>query len=722
MKFLNLLISLMLIVTPVMAAAPLGLRGTADTTTQWPPVIKVPNHQATKIVGGSRVETNNKNILKDPSLEGANNGSPWTAFGGSLTIDNTPMDGVFNGLVTATAQSLSFYQDSTLYASQFADGSFQGVASMWVRTSVTSTPIYVCPRQAGAMLSLLFCKEVIADGKWRLYDPPFTLGGTSNGIELTSNAVSITGDVEWDDAFVGVQNVVSQTPAINSQSSYLTNASTFTNATITGTPTTIGSGTYTYSSGVFTFIERSSVTASVSGVFVSGTAAYVFVRKNGVIVGQNASTAGGRPSSASYEGIFEKGDTLYFSTQDGVNDIRASILATTAITGSTYSSRNADTDWAACNFSTLAWQGLGTVTSNLMCKRQGSDLIMSGRVNIGTVSASEARFPLPTWNGTQLIMNSSKLSQSGAYHVIGRMARNQSGIGNDYSLVVPTVTNQTYMNIGTYNQTSFAPHLAYAANSLLFSADVLFLENIRIPINGWENSNVIIANLSGLESCTDSYECEDEYTAKISASCVVSDETPADWISGNGTLSSTSNCAFTLVSGAFTSVPNYTATSNSTIGEVDRIISVHNITTSAFQTRARNGVNADTATPIVVKASKTGADYIGKTAKAVASDQNLATPGSVKSTLCSAKISSTGVISDQKGGCFASCTNATTPVCTFTTNYWVAGQVPNCWHASDLWIVGPKTTTTTTFQGLSWSTSAVASSGAREYYCHGERQ
>src|SRR5690606_19985154 len=43
-----------------------------------------------------------------------------------------------------------------------------------------------------------------------------------------------------------------------------------------------------------------------------------------------------------------------------------------------YIGRNADTDWAACTFSTLAWQGLGTVTNNLECRKQGSDLLIRG--------------------------------------------------------------------------------------------------------------------------------------------------------------------------------------------------------------------------------------------------------------------------------------------------------------------------------------------------------
>ena len=92
---------------------------------------------------------------------------------------------------------------------------------------------------------------------------------------------------------------------------------------------------------------------------------------------------------------------------------------------------------------------------------------------------------------------------------------------------------------------------------------------------------------------------------------------------------------------------------------------------------------------------------------------------------CSAKISATGVISDQLGGCFASCTNATTPVCTFTTNYWRSGSVPNCSHIptdAGGGITAQATASTTTFSGVVINGSLVSTAGTRLYQCHGEIQ
>lgn len=96
-------------------------------------------------------------------------------------------------------------------------------------------------------------------------------------------------------------------------------------------------------------------------------------------------------------------------------------------------------------------------------------------------------------------------------------------------------------------------------------------------------------------------------------------------------------------------------------------------------------------------------------------------PGSSngKPILCSADISSTGVISNQDGGCFASCTNATTPVCTFTTDFWLVK--PKCWHTVQGNIQGGAVSTITDFSGSQLNGSFVPVSGDRTYFCHGVR-
>jgi hypothetical protein len=381
---------------------------------------------------------------------------------------------------------------------------------------------------------------------------------------------------------------------------------------------------------------------------------------------------------------------------------------------SSFSSTNADTDWASCTLG--ATQGFTITSQTSRCKRNGSDLLIEGKIVIASVSASEMRIGLPTWNGSQLVTSSSVPSIQDK----GRITRGVLSTATNYSVLVEA--SQAYFGTSLVSSASYNP-LAKQTGSNMFAAAETITINARIPINGWENSNIIIGQFNGLESCTDTYQCTDVFSAKVSAAGVVSEEN-IDWINGNASITSTAIYTITTKSGLFSVTPNCLASPN-----VDSRIVNYDISSSTSSSLVFRVLNSSsgalTASPFNIICQKQGADYIGKTAKAVASDQNIATPGTVKSTMCSAKISSTGVISDQKGGCFASCTNATTPVCTFTSNYWVSGQVPNCWYVGangSGGIMSSGSATSTTYQGPILNGSFVPQVADRTYFCHGERQ
>lgn len=106
----------------------------------------------------------------------------------------------------------------------------------------------------------------------------------------------------------------------------------------------------------------------------------------------------------------------------------------------------------------------------------------------------------------------------------------------------------------------------------------------------------------------------------------------------------------------------------------------------------------------------------------------LTSKGASSPDFCSAKVSATGALSYQVGGCFASCTNAITPVCTFTSGYWKSGSIPNCWaksSTSNVNNVAPLQDTSfasATSYGAPFvqlSTGTI-DAGAREYFCHGQ--
>lgn len=115
-------------------------------------------------------------------------------------------------------------------------------------------------------------------------------------------------------------------------------------------------------------------------------------------------------------------------------------------------------------------------------------------------------------------------------------------------------------------------------------------------------------------------------------------------------------------------------------------------------------------------------DVTSEFSRPVLTGDTLTSRGASSPDFCSAKVSATGVLSDQVGDCFSSCTNATSPVCTFVANRWKSGSVPNCWGVSMEAageINGRATITSTTFSQNILNGTLAAVSGSREYFCHG---
>jgi hypothetical protein len=712
--------------------------------------LQVSNNQLTQVDTNKHlIESGNNNLLINPSFEHSTFSTGWTNSVGTFTEETVvEIHGKKAAKLVLSSQTMSLTQSSTLYASQFADG-VQGLASVRVKSDVA---LKVCSIQAG-VVSTSLCVDVQANNKWGLYKVPFILGATSNGISIASTG-AVTGTVYIDDAFVGAVDLKADIDA-----SKIAGESYFAGTTACSWPrtsTTMGAFTATaacpgptvaYSSMGQWQTTDSDLPRQTINNLPAGTYKATFYfnsftassTNSAIAINDGATTC--YPSSAEDSGISASGQTvsctftysssgnrsfeLYGAAASGAINVGNSITTPAKGTkfqleyfgsSSVYSSTNADTDWASCNFSTLAWQGLGTVTNNLKCKRQGSELLIEGSFVSGTTAASEARIPLPIWNGLQLSTSNSQIIPSiGKYGDTIRDSALLNIVKRNIILVEPSVN---YLNFGQDDYSSNTnPFSKLNGSSILLNNQKMSI-NGRIPIEGWQNSNLIIAQLSGLESCTDTYQCTDIFSAKVNSTGIVSDENVTSFINGNCSWASgVVTCGFTA--GVFTVAPNCSLTPANTTGQRMNITS---ITSSQFvaSDRANDGT-ANTASDFHVICQKQGVDYIGKTAKAVASDQNVATPGVTKSTFCSAKISATGVISDQKGGCFSSCTNATTPVCTFNSNYWVSGQIPNCWLSVSSGAAGDSTVTSTTYQGISIISGAPAS-GARSYFCHGERQ
>jgi hypothetical protein len=338
-------------------------------------------------------------------------------------------------------------------------------------------------------------------------------------------------------------------------------------------------------------------------------------------------------------------------------------VATSVDNGSVYTSTNADTDWASCGHVPADFTGFGTVTNiETQCKREGSDLLMRGKFTSGATTAVEARVNLKL---SGLTLTSAPSSIIPSIQPAGDAVRNANSTTyfRNTVLIEPATS---YITFGS--QTSLANGLTKmtGSGSGIGSGEILAI-NARIPISGWNNSNIIIGQFNGLESCTDSYECTDVFSAVPSATGVVSNEN-IDWLDGNCSVSGTAIYTCTFRTSIFTQAPNCNVTAAPGASSLN-YASIQSVSSTQLIYRINNYTGTMVqATPAHIICQKQGADYIGKTAKAVASDQNDRTPGITNAVEVSANVTCSGSSSVQSfiGVPSMSVSNISAGVCNLT--------------------------------------------------------
>ena len=600
---------------------------------------------------------NSENLLVNPGFESGVTG--WTTTGTASSESVNVIKGRKSFKIVLANQVLTTTQDSTRYAAQFADG-VQGLLTVRIKTLVSG--LRVCARQAG-VVSTSLCVSVPSNGKWSLIKIPFILGATSNGLSINSNGVAVSGTVFLDDAYLGAQDVKqevdqsrfygswSEAGAVNCSRSFSSSSyailpvdtdcsSPVVSGSITATTTKLLAFNMSAEAGTYQIIPMLSIANPTTSNVVSckivanGISSSEWTRfaRDGGFEGYDQPTTFTLTLPSAFNGQFElqcksSASTTAFSLNVGnmVNSFYVYRLGST----STYSSNNADTDWASCGHTPSSFTGFGTggtgVTNiETFCKRQGGDLLMRGKFTAGTGTAVEARVALPTWNG--IVLSSKSTSIIPTITTSGTATRgNAAATGiKDFRVLIEPSTAYFVFGYPEWSQ-SINPLTKATGSGMMLSGDTLSLD-ARIPINGWENSNVIVAQLSGLESCKDSYECSDTFSARISASGIVeSGSENIDWINGFCTLASNVfTCPFKT--GVFTVPPNITITANA--GTQGYMCSYDLASSSSVQVRCSFG-STPSNIGFTIKASKASADFLGKTAKAVSSDANVRSIGAV---------------------------------------------------------------------------------------------
>jgi hypothetical protein len=306
-------------------------------------------------------------------------------------------------------------------------------------------------------------------------------------------------------------------------------------------------------------------------------------------------------------------------------------------------------------------QGFGTISDIATEYRViGDSIEIRGSFVVGTSTAVEARVGLPSGRITRTITQPSSI---GAYF------RSGTGIVEKGGSAIP-VSEQNYFTLGsraTFSDTTTNSVLiALNGDDIAASGNRLSFANLIIPIAGL-NSRISLYS----QQCRKPSDCENVFSAKVSAAGVVSDEN-LDWINGNCTGTSPYTCTFNA--SIFTVPPTCIASINDDANAGVRITSV---TSSTATFRTVSSTPATVNAPYTLVCTKAAPDYkernmITGTFRDVVTTPNAGTP-----VLCSSLYDSSNVEQNDLCGFVASNSGTSPRTFTFETGFWAS--TPNCW-------------------------------------------
>lgn len=163
--------------------------------------------------------------------------------------------------------------------------------------------------------------------------------------------------------------------------------------------------------------------------------------------------------------------------------------------GSVYSSTNADTGWTDCGHTASDFIGFGTVASiQTQCKRSGDELLMRGRFTATTApTATEARVALKLSGTTLTSKNSTSIAtvqHIGDYYRSGAATSHGGAV-----LIEPSVGYVTFTDSGVFSNATVGAITKANGSSIIGAGESISI-NARIPINDWDNSNIIIGQFN----------------------------------------------------------------------------------------------------------------------------------------------------------------------------------------------------------------------------------
>ncbi len=640
----------------------------------------------------------------------------WTLAAGT-NAENTAekLEGKKSLTITLTAQTLSLLQDTTTNAAAH-NGKVQGLTYIMVNPTVAG--VKLCARQAGVTINSICTREAIP-GEWNLFRLPFMLSATSSGLELKTSS-AVTGTVKVDKGFLGAEDLKtdSDSSRIAGESFFAGTTSCDWNKALTTTmgtlnastpcpgPTIVGRpsmgtwlttdsdlprqtiqnlpagkykatfifGSYNSGNGSNGFaitdgttmcepVEAPNYNGAINPMTFSCTFEYAspgtrnfepmvgsvsntgtFSLVNNRTAPRNSTkfileyfgnsstyvtTASGDPARVS-EVIF----TGNPSTPDGfISALNKSI----GLSGATF---NGDAYYPLYE---VLWNMPGTVTTAGSTYR---------------ISSAKGASSLADWNAAKTI--TIDYETSGAFIRAKSAARSagtyesSDNLAHTHNLERGTGTGSvTRIHDGVSAAATTA--VSYTFNGITSSGGSESKPNatsLYAYIRFAASKEILIGQFNGLESCKDSFECESTFSIKVGGDGAIKDPNIPGWVT-SCTSGSPSTCTFKT--GLFTVAPNCTASPQGTINPVGH--QVQTTTNTTVTVRTENSSNNTTfPSGFQLNCQKQGADYIAKTAKAVASDQNVRTVGAIGVDMQTIQFGS-------GSNCTAPCTTGTCTIC-----------------------------------------------------------
>jgi hypothetical protein len=495
-NLITLLVATVMALNAEAAYNPTSIKGQGDSSSVLTSNLQVPNKLSTLVAAGTNlIETGNTNILANPGLEHSTATTSWTTTNGTAAVESTiVIEGKQSLKITATAQTPTLIQDSTLYAAQFTDG-VQGLAFARVKTSLSG--IQVCSRSAG-VTSTTSCVTHSGSGKWELLKVPFVLGGTSNGIAITS-AANVTGNIYVDSAFVGAVDLKVDSSQVATQTAYLSAGTFVGNSTITGALTSSsGSSLFSYNSGTGIYTALQPINVALSFTPRSNSAATVEgqIQVNGSMKSRcNTQNSTGYNCTTTYSARLAINDTFQFFNSTNSTDANIiSVLATNPVSISTYSSSCG----ASCVDTYSAY-----INSSGVVSKENVDWI-NGNCTYGSVAANTWGCPVQSSLGLASTLNCS--------------AVNDTNRGVYYDVVTTTLASANFYTFNT--TTNSATQIGFYVVCQKAGADFVATRTIQ----GSFNNVVTTAGVTAPEHFSVSYGTTNATTACTASPCSYLDQ------------------------------------------------------------------------------------------------------------------------------------------------------------------------------------------------------